>query len=83
VDVLHHGPGQRQAVVGGGAAADLVEHHELRAVAVFRITAVSVISTMNVDRPRARLSGRADAREDAVDQGSSALSAARTSPSAP
>ena len=28
----------------------------LRDVAVFRITAVSVISTMNVDRPRARLS---------------------------
>ena len=29
---------------------------KLRGVAVFRITAVSVISTMNVERPRARLS---------------------------
>src|SRR5690242_21608292 len=29
---------------------------KLRAVAVFRITAVSVISTMNVERPRERLS---------------------------
>ncbi len=28
----------------------------LRGVAVFRITAVSVISTMKVERPRARLS---------------------------
>ena len=29
---------------------------KLRGVAVFRMTAVSVISTINVDRPRARLS---------------------------
>ena len=29
---------------------------KLRGVAVFRMTAVSVISTMNVERPRARLS---------------------------
>ena len=29
---------------------------KLRGVAVFRITAVSVISTMKVERPRARLS---------------------------
>ena len=56
VDVFDHGPGEGEAVVGGGAASDLVEQDELRGVAVFRMAAVSVISTMKVERPRARLS---------------------------
>jgi len=53
VQVFDHAPGQRQAVVGARAAADLVEMTRLRLLAVLRIRAVSSISTMNVLWPRA------------------------------
>jgi hypothetical protein len=57
VQVLDDRPGQRQAVEGGGAAADLVEDHQaLGLVAWCRMLAVSIISTMKVDSPRARSS---------------------------
>jgi len=56
VNVLHHRPRQRQAVVSRRAAPDLVQHDEASRRRRVQITAVSVISTMNVERPRARLS---------------------------
>ena len=52
VDVLGDRPGQRDAVEGAGAAADLVEDHQAAGVALFRMLAVSVISTMKVLWPR-------------------------------
>ncbi len=53
---LDHRPGDREPVIGRGAAADLVEDDEALGVACARIAAVSTISTMKVERPRARLS---------------------------
>ena len=54
---LQHRPGDGEPVIGRGAAPDLIEDDErLRGVACARIAAVSIISTMNVERPRARLS---------------------------
>ena len=47
---------RRQAVVRARAATDFIEDDQLRGVAVLRILAVSVISTMKVDWPRARSS---------------------------
>ena len=55
--MLGDGPGEAQAVERGGAAADLVEDDQAaRASRVCRMLAVSCISTMNVDWPRAMLS---------------------------
>ena len=56
VEVLGDRPGDRQAVEGRRAAADLVEDHQARRVAWWRMLAVSIISTMKVEWPRARLS---------------------------
>jgi len=51
------GAGQGQAVEGGGAAADLVHQHQrLCGVALCRICAASVISSMKVDWALARSS---------------------------
>jgi hypothetical protein len=47
---------QRHAVEGRGAAADLVHQHQTRSVALCRMAAASVISTMKVERPEARSS---------------------------
>ena len=52
----------------------------LREVAPFRMCAVSCISTMNVDWPRAMLSGRADAREDPIDEADLRLAAGTNDP---
>jgi hypothetical protein len=52
----------------------------LREVAVFRITAVSVISTMNVERPRARLSAAPMRVKTRSTMGTSADSAGTNEP---
>ena len=54
--VARDGPREREAVEGRRAAADFVHQHQDSRVAPFRIAADSVISTMNVERPRARSS---------------------------
>src|SRR5712692_7416345 len=56
VQALRDRPGDRHAVVGRCATPDLIEQHQLRSVAACRIALVSLISTMNVDWPRTRLS---------------------------
>ena len=52
----------------------------LRGVAVFRMTAVSVISTMKVERPRARLSDAPMRVKTRSTSGSSADSAGTNEP---
>ncbi len=54
---------------------------KLRGVAVFRITAVSVISTMKVERPRARLSEAPMRVKMRSINGNCALSAGTNEPS--
>ncbi len=56
MEVFRDTPGDGQAVECGGAAPDFVENHEAAAVALLRMFAVSFISTMKVDCPRARSS---------------------------
>ena len=84
VQVLDDRPGDGQAVVGAGAAADLVQDDQERSVAWWRMVAVSIISTMNVRLAAREVVVRADAGEDAVDQPDAApRRPARTSRSAP
>jgi hypothetical protein len=45
-------PGEREAVVGRRAAADLVDQHEALRRRAMQDAAASVISTMNVERRR-------------------------------
>jgi len=56
MDEFDDGPGDGETVVGGGAAADLVEEDERARGCGIENGGVSVISTMKVERPRARLS---------------------------
>ena len=56
VQMFDRCPCQRKSVICCSSAAHLIQQHKAAAVAVFRIAAVSVISTMKVDRPRATLS---------------------------
>ena len=66
--VLGHRPGDREAVEGGGAAADLVEQHQAALAGV----AQDVGGLLHLDHERRLaaqdLVARADAREDAVDE---------------
>ena len=53
VKIFDDGPRQRNAVIGAGATSNFIQDDQrLRGVAVLRIRAVSVISTMNVLCPR-------------------------------
>ena len=54
VEVFDDGPGDGDAIEGGGTAADRTMRE--RGVALLRMLAVSCISTMKVERPRARSS---------------------------
>ena len=56
VEMLDRRPGDGEAVEGRRAAADLVEDDEGMRPPGLRIAAVSTISTMKVERPRARSS---------------------------
>jgi L-serine deaminase len=56
VQVAGDGAGQRQAVEGGGAAADLVHQHQAVFGGACTMAAASVISTMKVDCALARSS---------------------------
>jgi hypothetical protein len=56
-----------EAVEGDGAAADLVHQHQAVGAGVVQDVAVSVISTMKVERPAGEVVGGADAGEDLVD----------------
>ena len=65
-DVARDRPGERQAIEGARAAADLIHENEACGLALCRMLAASVISTMKVERPPAQIIGGADAREDAI-----------------
>ena len=64
--VLGDRPGDGDAVEGRGAAADLSRITKPRSVALFMMLAVSFISTMKVERPKAR-SSELHARRRCVD----------------
>ena len=84
VQVLDGGPGDREAVEGCRAAPDLVEDDERALRRLVEDAAVSTISTMNVERPRARSSAaptRLNSRSTTPIVRRRAP--ARTSPSAP
>ena len=63
VQMLDRRPGDGQSVEGGGAAADLVENDQRPHAGLIEDTAVSTISTMKVEWPRAR-SSAAPTREN-------------------
>ena len=67
VNVLHHAPGQRETVVGGGAAADFVEHDE--AAGGSGIQDDGRFGHLHHEGGAAarQVIGRADAGEDAVE----------------
>ena len=84
VQVLRDGPGQRHAVVGAGAAADLVEDHQAaRRGVVQDVGRLGHLHHERALRP-AQLVAGADAREDAVGQAdASPVWPARSCPSGP
>ena len=84
MDMLDHGPSQREPIIGGSAAADFVQHDE--AARRGGVQDHRRFGHLHHERgPAARqIIGRADAREHAIDDRQQrAIRRARTNPSAP
>jgi len=78
--MLDDGPGDGEAVEGGGAAADFIEENEAAGVAWLRMAATSDISTKKRGAAAGEIVAGADAREDAIDDGSLAWRAGTKQP---